>query len=558
MSEVKGVRRMRSELTGKTNGTAVAAWRVTRRRLPVGVLALAVGALILAAAGAVGLAHAAGTPSGLGPLPYNYDIQSRCEGMHVGSHVVFSGQKVVATASAGICGGPPENTFGWGADQVAGAGMHHCGENSTYCAFTAGAATNGYGLVCINGSNEQGAWQSCDYYAVVGKSVGITEGYVKNEDGSPVAGVTVDAKGKGGTSTTTGADGYYAMQVQPGSYQIVPSGGSPAGPYHPKMNTTTIAAGTSGTANFTLEDGTKLELHLDKTSVAADGIQVVNGTITTTFDGKPISTGVQLQGMPGVSPLKAVTSGPLAAVCSGTTRVWPPSTATLQDPSGTYTTVTTDTTGHYTFTITVGTTPGVWSLNAWADNTAGQISGYALAHETQSITLEKLASNPVKPQDFFTEFDKAAVYAKSLAQISASSNTIVNTLAQSNSTDSTNTGLGSLAYALVNAKDGQSVLIFPADEPPLINPNGTITARAANADDVVLDPAEWLGTGTNSLQPTLAGGQLKGLPTLAQFSSGNTIDGWKTVAGNSVTLFSSSFEFLGWGYAGVGEAGACY
>src|SRR5262249_2095894 len=128
----------------------------------------------------------------------------------------------------------------------------------------------------------------------------------------------------------------------------------------------------------------------------------------------------------------------------------------------------------------------------------------------------------------------------------------------SNSTESTATGLGSLAYALVNAKDGQSVLIFLADKPPLINPNGTITARPSNADDVVLDPAEGFGSGLNGRPPTLAGGKLAGLRTLAQFGSGRIIDGFKTVSGNDITLFSPSFEFLGWGYAGIGAAGACY
>jgi hypothetical protein len=417
-----------------------------------------------------------------------------------------------------------------------------------------------YGLVCINGANQQGGWVSCDYYAVPGKGVGIIEGYVKDEDGSPVAGVTVDAKGKGGASTTTGADGYYAMQVQPGSYQIVPSGGPhgrTAPDYHPKLNNTSIAAGSSGRADFTLQDGIKLQLHFDKSAVAADGLQVVDGTITTTEDGKPVGVGVQLQGMPDESAIKAVTTGPLATVCGAGARVWP--TGTLQSPDGSYVTVNTDATGHYNLAITVGTSAGVWSLNAWAKNTNGQLSTDAIAHDTQSITFKKLlGSTALLPKDFYLEFDKVAPAAAGLDQISSNSNTMVNTLAQSNATDSIATGLGSLAYALVNARDGQSVLVFPADRPPVISPSGDIVPLKANAGDFVIDPAEWTGVGGVSLQSVLEKGKLQRIPSLSEFETGKTVLGWKTVSHNLITLFSPTFQFLGWGYFGVGAAGACY
>ena len=545
-------RRRASSLASKARATTKTIFTVP--------LAAAILAAALSLTGPGTAARASSAPPGFGPIPYNGDIQSRCEGLHLGSHVVFPGKEVVATASAGICGGPPVNHWSWGAGPVA-PGVHGCGENATFCEFKAGAATNVYGLVCINGGNQQGGWVSCDYYAVPGKDVGVIEGYVKDEDGSPVAGVTVDAKGKGGASTTTGADGYYAMQVQPGSYQIVPSGGPhgrSAPDYRPKVNSTSIAAGSSGTADFTLQDGIKLQLHFDKSAVAADGLQVVDGTITTTEDGKPVSVGVQLQGMPDESPIKAVTTGPLAAVCGAGSRVWP--TGTLQSPDGSYVTVNTDATGHYNLAITVGTSAGVWSLNAWAKNTNGQLSTDAPAHDTQSITFNKLPGPPtMKLADFWLEFDKAVQgTATGLAQISSNSNTMVNTLAQTNATDSIATGLGSLAFALVNARDGQSVLVFPADRPPVISPSGDIVPLKANAGDLVIDPAEWTGSGVNSLQTILDKGLLRQVPTLSEFETGKTVLGWKTVSHNLITLFSPTFEFLGWGYFGIGAAGACY
>jgi hypothetical protein len=74
----------------------------------------------------------------------------------------------------------------------------------------------------------------------------------------------------------------------------------------------------------------------------------------------------------------------------------------------------------------------------------------------------------------------------------------------------------------------------------------------------VIDPAEWIGAGGVSLQNVLDKGKLQRLPTLAQFDAGKTVLGWKTVSNNEITLFSPSFEFLGWGYFGAGAAGACY
>jgi hypothetical protein len=48
------------------------------------------------------------------------------------------------------------------------------------------------------------------------------------------------------------------------------------------------------------------------------------------------------------------------------------------------------------------------------------------------------------------------------------------------------------------------------------------------------------------------------VPTLADFDAGKPAVGWKPVRGNQVTIFSPNFEFLGWGYAGIGQATACY
>jgi hypothetical protein len=533
------------------------------RNAPLLVLLLVAA---LSVTGSAAPARAISTDSGFGAIPYNGDEQSRCQSMSVGSHIVFPGKEVVGTTGGGICGSAPKD-INWSWSVNPGAGVHGCKPNGATCSFKAGGPTNGYTLLCINGSNIQGAWQSCDYYGVPGKGVGIIDGTVTDKDGGPVAGTLMTAYGKQSASTSTGADGYYAMTVKPGSYRILPSGGphgKSAARYVPKVNDTTIADGASGKADFKLQSGIELALHFTKASVPADGLKVVNGTITTTEFGKPLpNVAVQLEVMPGETSEAAVTSGPRAAVCNAGSRLWP--TGTMASPDGTPVTVTTDATGHYSLAITVGTTPGVWTLDAWAKNADGTLSSdTSAASDTQSIAFTNLGKTA--PSDFITEFDLAAKSTTALGQISSSASPLVNTLAQVTATAAGGTRLGGLAYGLVNAKDGQSLLVFPAGKPPVVNAQGELpSAFAANADGLVLDSAEWTGAGlpasvTNaaSLQSVLDAGLLARAPTLAEFDAAKGIVGWKAVKHNEITVFSSNFEYLGWGYPGIAAPGACY
>jgi hypothetical protein len=536
-------------------------------RVPVFALFVAAAAVVLAATGSAAAARASSAPSSFGPIPYNGTEQSRCQGVHVGNHVVFPGKEVTATTSAGICGSAPKDiTWSWSggiSDQT-----HGCGHDATTCRFTAVSTGGVYALLCINGANIQGAWQSCDYYGVVDKGYGVIEGYVKDKDGGPVAGADVKAYGPGNVSTTTGADGYYAMQVKAGSYRIVPSGGphgKSAPDYIPKYNATHIADGTSGRADFQLQAGVELALHFAQSAAPADGLHVVNGTITTTEFGKPLpNVGVQLEAMPGETYDKAVTGGPRASVCSQGSRQWP--TGTMALPDGAPVSVTTDATGHYDLQITVGTTPGRWTLEATAKNADGTLStDVTSASDTQSITFTSL-SKAATPPDFINEFDLVAKSTTAVQQISPSASPMVNTLAQVTATSAGGARLGGLAYALVNGSDGQSMLVFPANKPPLVNTKGEVPdAGLANLAAQVLDPQEWTGAGlpatvTNaaSLQSVMAGGLLAHLPTLAEFDSAKPVQGWKLIPKNAITVFSQSFEYLGWGYPGISQPGACY
>jgi hypothetical protein len=229
--------------------------------------------------------------------------------------------------------------------------------------------------------------------------------------------------------------------------------------------------------------------------------------------------------------------------------------------------VTTDANGHYDLHITVGTTPGTWSLDAWAENSNGKLSGdTTAASQTQSLTLAPLGSGVGALTGFAMDLNGEVAHNKALTQLTGNADQIVYTLAQVTAARAAAGKFDGLAYGLVNAKDGQSVLIFRADRPPVVNSQGEVSpGDPANANDLVIDPAEWTGGGlvaklinTGSLDAVLDGGRLPDAPSLADFDAGKPAVGWKPVHGNQISIFSPNFEFLGWGYAGIAPATACY
>lgn len=516
------------------------------------------------------VSSSASTSGGFGAIPYGLPIQSRCQGMTVSSHVVFSGQYVIGHTHGGICGVTgKDNSWGWSI--APGKGVKGCGKDATYCEFKASASTNEeYTTLCINGANVQGGWTSCDYYGVVGDNMGLISGYVTDKDGGPVSGTDIRVYGPGGTSATSGYDGYFAMQVLKGRYRVVPSGG-PAGKKSPSYDPTYVATvvhpGVTSAANFQLQSSIELKLNFKQSTVLATGYEVVSGTITTTQFGKPLpNVSVQLQVQPSLSATQSVTTGVRASVCTNGSRIWP--TSALNDPDGYPVTITTDATGTYNFSVTVGTTPGKWTLDAWAFNANGKLStDVSAASDTKSISVTSNGSSSLS--GFVNELDQAAkatTFSTSLSNDAGSANNMWTLLSQVTKSGAHGINFGGLAYSLVNAKDGQAMIIFPEGKPPIINKASEIpSALTQNADDLVYDPAEWTGAGIAtklnvniaSLPNVLAAGLLTRLPTLQDFHDGTSVPGWKTVRGNEMTLFSGNFEFLGWGYPGS-TPGSCF
>jgi hypothetical protein len=175
------------------------------------------GALCAATAGA----------AQLGPTPP--PIQSRCAPMSLSPNVVKVGQRI--TGSAGprtdACGGPAKTvSWSWGlgngTSKVSG-----CGPTSSSCVMKAVAATTGgWNSDCIDGSSPFGGWDSCDYYAVIGKDQYELSGRVTLEGagGKGVSGLHVTAAGPGGGSTSTDADGDYTLIVKKGHFKVSAAG----------------------------------------------------------------------------------------------------------------------------------------------------------------------------------------------------------------------------------------------------------------------------------------------------------------------------------------------
>jgi hypothetical protein len=528
-----------------------------RAMMTVAMLLLVGGLTLVSTAGA-----SADTPT-FGPSPAGLP-QSRCAAMQVSSHIAFIGGDISAKAGPAMpdsCGGGTV-TWSWG---VSGA-VRGCKPNSTVCVFKATASTGDqWAQICISGGSTQGAWESCDYYGVPDAGEGIIQGYVKDKDGGPVTGTNVTAYGKGygrrGAGAATGPDGFYAIQVKAGHYDVLPSGG-PQGKskvdYSPSAAHVEVADKDKQSADFELKAGIELSLQFAHSSVAADGLQVLKGTITTTEFGKPLpNVQVQLEPLSGSSTSTIGLTTPRASLCYNGGRVWP--TGTLTDADFNPVTVTTDATGHYDFTLTVGTTPGTWKLDAWAYSSDGSLATDTTnASDTKSVTFEP--SKSARLDNFVSEFNAVAKGTNALSAAGTSASALVPLLAQISASSGQTSQLGGYAYSLVNAPDGQSLLISPADRAPAITKSGDVSTGG----DLVFDPVEWTGKGlgatltnASSLQYILQSGQLPDIPTLSQFDGGTSLKGWQAGTKSTVTPSSTSFEYLGWAYPST-TPGACY
>jgi hypothetical protein len=527
---------------------------ITPRRF-AGALAVAalcvVGVALPFSASAAAPAAAAST---YGPMPAL--IVSGLGKVSLSPHIARPGQTITATFSPAAAIWTPV----W---PVKG-----CKPKVLTCRFKAGGPT-GWTILDVSITNNTGYAHSQDAYAVVPKDASVIQGFAVDKAGAPIAGAKIVVTGINGTNlsptfVTTGSNGFYDLFVKPGDYSIVPSGGLAhiAAKYSPASLDRTVTAGATVRADFTLQEAIKVTLRLNHTSVRADGYQIVQGTISTTYGGKP-APNVSFSLWPKESelPAKAVSSGVRATICDpGGNRIWP--TGSISQPDGFAPSATTDAHGHYAFTLTVGTVPGQFEITAWAKDALGALDTTDLSSVTSKQTLTVTALGNASLAQFRGTLNGFAMNTPpQLANLSNDPDHLTQALAAL--TQAQPAKLGGLAYATVSAGTGGVTLVYPAATPPDIATSGSLGSPTSDGKPLsawALSPSDWTGITTSgvTLAAAIDAGSLQVLPTFTQWASGASgLVGWTLKADSSAQPYTGQFHYYGYGYPNT-AAGACF
>jgi hypothetical protein len=387
-------------------------------------------------------------------------------------------------------------------------------------------------------------------FAKKAPNTGAIEGVVTNKDGNPVEGAKITAYGPSHASAESGPGGIYYMEVdKAGSYKVVPDDASvKKSSFDPVYQDVSVPKDGDATANFKLNSSVQVSINLSSTSVAASGYAVVTGTVKTTLNGQP-DPGINLKLSVDPTDAKAaLTTAPKVAICGPSGRIWPQGAITAL--TGKDVTVTTDQTGTYQFSLTVGTAPGQWNLDAWAYNEDGTLStDVGDASETKTLDVTPVTPD-TKLSSFVTELDslKSTSIASQLTTNPGGLAGLLSTLKQG-------VQFGGLTFSVGQGTDGQNVIIAPATSQFVIGSDGKIQRSSSLLNDLVIDPQEWTGAGlpasvTNaaSLQSVMQSGLLSDVPSVNAWESGGSGNpGWK-LASNTLTDPSASLNYFGWAY----------
>ena len=551
-------------LTREINHTGRGA--LLRRMTMLGLAAL----MALALCGLrVAPASAATTPPPGDPPPvcgayYPGDclIQTRNGGFHLSPRIVRAGGELTGTVTNRCVVGDGNNDpcpISWAGMTALGKVVSGCKDGTTCTVKIPKSATSGdYGVVNVAITNVQGAGYSSDYYAVVGRHDAVVEGQVTNKDKAGAPGVTVDIYGAGGSYYTavTGQDGHYSADVKAGHYHVFPEAGSVSSrgriTFSPTASDVHAPPNGTATADFELDSGLLVTLKLSKSSVPANGQEVVNATVHVSQYGEPVSgQTVELWPQSDETSHLAVTSGPRVLMCTAGGRIWP--TGSLTDPDGLSVDETTDADGNYTFSLDAGTVPGRWRLTAWAKDAAGALitTDTRDTSDDQTLTVAPLGAKVAGVDDFVPEFNTLVRATGAAAGITGDVPTLLTDLIKLTDTQ---TALNGLAYAPVNGSTA-ALLIYPASSTPHLAESGQVTPHTG---DLVLEPANWTappGGKILTLDDALQQGQLQELPTYLQWSMGTSIPAW-TGHPETMSVPSAAFQYFGWPYPST-ATGSC-
>jgi len=425
-----------------------------------------------------------------------------------------------------------------------------------------------YSFVQVGITNVQGVGISNDYYAVVAAKAALIEGTILDKEGQPVPGAAVSVygagHGEGNYEASTGPDGSYAVEVTPGHYRVAPSvtGLSRAAPkIKPTDEHVSVGAGGTAKANFTVETALIVRLSLSASTVPADGMHIVQGTITAKYDGAPaagltIDVSPKLKEDPAYANNTDVKSGALATVCNGTSRIWPQ--GTIIDPNGNSAYVQLDANGKYAFTIDVGTVPGPLSVTAWAVSSVvpSLTTGTPInvdtadASDTQTLDLTSLGHMTAKKLESELHSIRGAANLAAVSNDAGALTAALGGIAAKGL-------LGGVAFSWINGTNGSTaVLAYDANRPPTFDPTtGAMTAIGG----VVLQPDEWVSVPgfAPDLETAIKGGKVTAIPTFLDWLTGASgVAGWKLLPNTDATPWTQNFSFNGWPYLST-AAGAC-
>ena len=187
------------------------------------VLGLSLGAMTGAA-----LASPFVSAVSLPPMPQ--PVESRCAPVSISAHLVNVGAKIEASAGPATpnCGGPASSvTWSWPDDnpdlnQIQGlVKTHACPTNSSHCEFKARlfTAAGEWLGICISGAAPQGAFTSCESYAVRQGAYHSVGGTIFNLPSRKP--ITVHLSGPGGSqTTTTDSAGFWHFVAKNGTYRF--------------------------------------------------------------------------------------------------------------------------------------------------------------------------------------------------------------------------------------------------------------------------------------------------------------------------------------------------
>ncbi|MGA2527788.1 MAG: carboxypeptidase-like regulatory domain-containing protein [Acidimicrobiales bacterium] len=433
-----------------------------------------------------------------------------------------------------------------------------CQANTTVCNVRVTEGLSTWTPVFVRQNNDPAIlyllWNS-------GKPGATISGYVLDKDEQAVQAGSVSAQGRASaTARVDATTGFYAMNLKAGDYTVTPSGGPStvtAPRFEPQSLDFSLAPGDAAHANFTLNGGLKVTLTLSSSSVKADGLTVVKGEIRTSRFGSPDGdVTVTLRPKPSETGESAVTTGVRAAICdSAGTRIWP--AGSLLSPSATPVDVVTNAEGLYDFTMTVGTVPGAFPLNAWAKNSAGTLITSDLADTSPDETLTVAPTGNLAVGQFLSELALLKSDAAARQSLAAMTNDPTGMTQALSKLSVLGSKLGGLAYSVVNGvSGGGAVLVYDDTNPPSIGSNGQVTAGDGT---LVLAPGLWVGTKLiplTALNVVIQKGLLNAAPTFGQWTQGTSVPGWKLTT-NTASVVTNSFQYNGWAYPST-TAGACY